>query len=318
VAIPDALRHTAATIVGQQKVKDDRVRFTDVGAMVTKHQDKEYTLNNAYIWFLIPCGSNCSMWSDTCRLDRSVRRWIPQSDLFGLIAMQVFIRLRLGKACMTEQLGFGWRTRNHQRPKTPGQEFPRGGHMDVIDLLVADHNRVRGLISRYKDADEADKTAEAAELADLIIGELKVHMTAEEDVFYQAVKKRTSEIKDDVEEGYEEHHVAKVLIDEIGDLKAGSDTWVAKMTVLIESVEHHVDEEEDELFPSVRSSTDAARREKLGQEFDEKRVSLGATPLDDKLELSTADLHEKASKQDIPGRSKMDHDELAATVDVLS
>ena len=188
--------------------------------------------------------------------------------------------------------------------------------MDVIDLLVADHNRVRGLISRYKDADEADDTNEASQLADAIIRELNVHMVAEESVFYQAVKKRTNEIKDDVDEGYEEHHVAKVLIGEIQDLKPGSDPWVAKMTVLIESVEHHVDEEEDELFPSVRSSTDAPRREKLGQEFDEKRVSLGGPSLEEKIEESTSDLRKKASKQDIPGRSKMGHDELAATVDL--
>ena len=188
--------------------------------------------------------------------------------------------------------------------------------MDVIDLLVADHNRVRGLISRYKDADEADDTNEASQLADAIIRELNVHMVAEESVFYQAVKKRTNEIKDDVDEGYEEHHVAKVLIGEIQDLKPGSDQWVAKMTVLIESVEHHVDEEEDELFPSVRSSTDAPRREELGQEFDEKRVSLGGPSLGEKIEESTSDLRKKASKQDIPGRSKMGHDELAATVDL--
>ena len=190
--------------------------------------------------------------------------------------------------------------------------------MDVIDLLVADHNRARGLISRYKDADEAGKTEEASELADAIIRELNVHMVAEESVFYQAVKKRTGEIKDDVDEGYEEHHVAKVLIGEIGDLKAGSDSWVAKMKVLIESVEHHVDEEEEELFPSVRSSTDAPRREKLGQAFDEKKVSLGATSLAEKMDVATADLREKASRQDIPGRSKMDHDQLAATVDIES
>jgi len=188
--------------------------------------------------------------------------------------------------------------------------------MDVIDLLVADHNRVRGVISRYRDADEADKTAEASELSATFIHELNVHMTAEEDVFYQAVKERTDDIKEDVDEGYEEHHVAKVLIGEIEDLEAGSDTWVAKMKVLIESVEHHIDEEEEELFRSVRTSTEPPRREKLGQDFDEKRVSLGALSLADKLNLSTADLHEKASDQAIPGRSKMGHDELAATVEI--
>jgi Hemerythrin HHE cation binding domain len=67
--------------------------------------------------------------------------------------------------------------------------------MDIIDLLVADHNRVRGLISRYKDADEADDTNQASQLADAMIRELNVHMVAEESVFYQAVRKRTNETK---------------------------------------------------------------------------------------------------------------------------
>jgi hemerythrin superfamily protein len=188
--------------------------------------------------------------------------------------------------------------------------------MDVIELLTADHNRVRGLISKYKDAEEADKSGEATELAEKIIHELGVHMAAEEEIFYQSVKKRTSEIKGDVDEGYEEHHVAKVLIDEIRDLDSGSDQWVAKMTVLIESVEHHIDEEEDELFPSVRSSTDGSRREELGKALDEKKVSLGDMSLTERLEFSSKELHTRASEQDIPGRSTMDHDELAATVAV--
>jgi hemerythrin-like domain-containing protein len=188
--------------------------------------------------------------------------------------------------------------------------------MDVIELLIADHNRVRGLISKYKDADEADTSEEASELADKIIHELELHMTAEEDVFYESVKKRTGEIKDDVDEGYEEHHVAKILIDEIDRLDSGSDSWVAKMTVLIESVEHHIDEEEEELFPSVRSSTEASRRETLGKALDEEKVSLGAVSLSERLELTGKDLRAWASEQDIPGRSTMDHDELAATVDI--
>ena len=188
--------------------------------------------------------------------------------------------------------------------------------MDVIDLLVADHNRVRGLMARCKDVNEAGDTAGSSSLADRLIGELIAHMEAEEAVFYRAVKVRSEDIKEDVDEGNEEHHVARVLIGELGDLRAGSDSWLAKMKVLIESVEHHIDEEEDELFPSVRSSTDVDRREQLGQEFDAKKVSLGAMSLADRRELTGVQLRELASEQEIPGRSSMDHDQLAATVDV--
>jgi hemerythrin superfamily protein len=188
--------------------------------------------------------------------------------------------------------------------------------MDVIELLIADHNRMRGLFSRYNEADEADDTNSAAGLSADIIEELNIHMEAEESVFYKSVKKRSDEIDDDVNEGYEEHHVAKVLIGEIQGLEPGSDSWTAKMTVLIESVEHHIDEEEEDLFASVRSSTDESRRNALGDELDAKKVELGATALADKLDLSKTELEHKAREQNIPGRSKMDHDELAATVDV--
>jgi hemerythrin-like domain-containing protein len=189
-----------------------------------------------------------------------------------------------------------------------------GVDMDVLDLLVADHNRVRGLIARYNEADDADDQKEASVLATSIIEELKIHMGAEEEVLYQAVKERSEEIGEDVAEGYEEHHVAKVLIEEIEGLEAGSDTWVAKMTVLIESTEHHLDEEEDELFPSVRSHSKVEWRNELGDKLDASEVALGATPLEEKLGRSNSDLHELAREQSIPGRSTMDHDHLAATV----
>jgi hemerythrin superfamily protein len=188
--------------------------------------------------------------------------------------------------------------------------------MDVIDLLVADHNRVRGLFTRYQAADEADNTEEASALAGEIIKELKIHMAAEEAVFYRAVKERTEEIHEEVDEGAEEHHVARVLIGEIENVAPGSDSWVAKMTVLIESVEHHVDEEEEELFPSVRSATPASWREELGTRLEVEKGYLGAPALADKMERTKAELHTMARQQEIPGRSKMGHDELAATVGV--
>jgi hemerythrin superfamily protein len=186
--------------------------------------------------------------------------------------------------------------------------------MDVIDLLVADHNRVRGLFSRYNEAEEAKEFDTAGVLASRILEELEIHMAAEEAVFYASVKDRSEELSDDVDEGIEEHHVAKILIGEIKDLEVGSDPWVAKMTVLIESVTHHVDEEEEELFPTSRSSSDTAWRDQLGEKLESQRVDLGAPPLSETMDLSLAELKEKASEQQIPGRSSMGHDELAATV----
>jgi len=183
--------------------------------------------------------------------------------------------------------------------------------MDVIDLLTADHNRMRGLIARYRDA-TADE--ERAVLASKMVDELQRHMAAEEKVFYRAVGDRTEEIGKDVDEGYEEHHVAKMLIEELETLKPMSDPWAAKVTVLIESVEHHIGEEEEELFPTVRSSTETDWRKDLGERLDSEEVRLGAAPLAERMDSTVVELRGLAREQDIPGRSSMNHDELAATV----
>jgi hemerythrin-like domain-containing protein len=130
--------------------------------------------------------------------------------------------------------------------------------MDAVALLVADHNRVRGLVARYEDAHDSGDLDEAAKLVAKIVEELEVHMAIEEEVFYPAIHELKDEIGESVDEGIEEHHVAKVLIKELGSLQPTDESWVAKVTVLIESVEHHVDEEEEELFPRVRGASNAA------------------------------------------------------------
>jgi hemerythrin superfamily protein len=186
--------------------------------------------------------------------------------------------------------------------------------MDALELLKADHNRVRGLFSRFKEADEEDHDDEAAELAGKIVAELQVHTTIEEEIFYPAVHDLSEEVGETVDEGLQEHHVAKTLIEELGSVETGSDDWSAKMKVLIENVEHHAEEEEDELFPKVRSATEAGMREELAERLEARKAELGAPTAADKEQLSTDELREKASEQQIPGRSKMDREELVATV----
>ena len=187
--------------------------------------------------------------------------------------------------------------------------------MDAIALLTADHNRVRGLFKRFKDAEEADQATEMTKLAELIFEQLDVHTSIEETTFYPQVKKQSDEIKDTVDEGLEEHMVAKRLIAECQSIETGSDQWKAKMKVLIESIEHHAGEEETEMFPKVRSAFKGDGLETLGQELEAAKKKLGAPVLADAIDLTKEELATKASEQEIPGRSKMDHDELAATID---
>ncbi|MDP1820833.1 MAG: hemerythrin domain-containing protein [Acidimicrobiales bacterium] len=186
--------------------------------------------------------------------------------------------------------------------------------MNALDLLIADHNRVRGLFTRFKDAHQQDDDTMAIELAGKIFDELQVHTTIEEEIFYPAVHDTDDEIKETVDEGVQEHHVVKVLLEELGQVAPAGDEWAAKMMVLIENVEHHAEEEEKEMFPPLRSQLDAATLDGLAEQLEQRKRDLGAPVLADKADLAKEQLLQLAKEQEIPGRSSMSHDELAATV----
>lgn len=186
--------------------------------------------------------------------------------------------------------------------------------MDALKLLTADHNRMRGMFTRFTAAQEAEDPTQMGELCEKIFRDLEVHTTIEEEIFYPGVHDLSEEIGDTVDEGIEEHHVVKVLMSEIRELPVGADDWVAKMTVLMENVQHHIEEEESELFSSVRSEMDADTLSDLAEQLEDKKRELGAPTVADKIDLTKSDLDELAKEQEIPGRSNMDHEELAATV----
>jgi hemerythrin superfamily protein len=186
--------------------------------------------------------------------------------------------------------------------------------MDATTLLTADHNRVRGLFTRFQSAHEADDTRTMRELADEMVTELKVHTTIEEEIFYPEVRRGSSELEEIVAEGLEEHHVVDVLMEELAGLEPGSEEWTAKVQVMIENVEHHAEEEEQEMFPLVRRAFDADVQEALVKRLEARKAELGAPTLADKQNLTVEQLRELASEQEIPGRSDMDREELLATV----
>ena len=187
--------------------------------------------------------------------------------------------------------------------------------MDAIQLLTADHNRVRGLFKRFKAAHEADDTATAETVVTKILEELHVHATIEERVFYPGIKGKNDELDEVVAEGIEEHNVVKTLMAEIKELTPEAEEWAAKVQVLIENVEHHAEEEETEMFKFVRKALDAASREEMATQMVGVKRELGAPTSDDAIDLTTAELERKAQEQEIPGRSKMDREELLITVD---
>lgn len=186
--------------------------------------------------------------------------------------------------------------------------------MSALELLTGDHNRVRGLFTRFKSAKESDDLAEMTTLATKILTELEVHSTFEEEIFYPELHDLNDEVHESITEGYEEHAVVKNLMAEIGSMEPNTEDWAAKCTVLIENVEHHAEEEEEELFPKVRSNTSAEQRQSLADRMEARTAELGAPTLADKADLTGEQLTELAKEQEIPGRSKMSTDELRMAV----
>ena len=138
--------------------------------------------------------------------------------------------------------------------------------MDAITLLKSDHEKVSAIFEKLEPTTErALKTRE--ELFAKLKAELDVHAHIEETIFYPAIIKN-EEIKDIVMEGLEEHKQAKTLLREIPNLSDGSEKFEAKLKVLMEDIEHHVKEEEEEMFPKVKKAFDKEELEELGAELE--------------------------------------------------
>jgi DUF438 domain-containing protein len=120
---------------------------------------------------------------------------------------------------------------------------------DAIGLLTADHAEVRRLFERYEQlADDEAEAEERQALAEQICAMLTVHTTIEEEIFYPAAREAIDE-QDLLDEAEVEHASAKDLIAQIQDMDADEELYDAKVKVLGEYVNHHVQEEENELFP---------------------------------------------------------------------
>src|ERR1700722_494466 len=125
--------------------------------------------------------------------------------------------------------------------------------MDAITQLKADHKAVEALFKRFEKAGDGARAAKG-DIADRIIEELSVHAAIEEQVFYPSVRREVEGVEDQVLESLEEHHIAKWVLSELDGMDPSDERFDAKVTVLIESVRHHVEEEEQDLFPAVRAA----------------------------------------------------------------
>ena len=148
---------------------------------------------------------------------------------------------------------------------------------DAIVQLKDDHKEIKRLFREFEQAGD-NATTTKGRLAKRILEELTVHTYLENEVMYPEVRKRLPEVEDDVLESYEEHHVADVLAAELAMMSPDHERFVPKMTVLIENVRHHIEEEEQEWFPKVREGLGRKALQDLGANMEMARAKAPRRP----------------------------------------
>ena len=144
--------------------------------------------------------------------------------------------------------------------------------MNAFQLLKEDHQKVSGIFQQLEPTTErAEKTR--TELFAKLREELDVHARVEETIFYPAIKQE-AETREIVLEGFEEHHVVKMLLKELEALPVDTEQWTAKLKVLQENVEHHVEEEEGEMFQKARQVLSEEQINELGARMEEAKKKL--------------------------------------------
>jgi Hemerythrin HHE cation binding domain len=144
--------------------------------------------------------------------------------------------------------------------------------MDAMSLLKEDHRKVKKILAELESTTERGvKTRE--ELFTKVKQELVIHEAIEEEIFYPALKEhpKTEEI---ALEGYEEHHVVDTVMAEIEGVAYDDEKWGAKFSVMKENLEHHIEEEEGEMFKQARQVFDQDELTQLGESMKARKEDL--------------------------------------------
>lgn len=152
--------------------------------------------------------------------------------------------------------------------------------LDALALLKKDHELVKSLMNEMDKEEDQDQLSSMFEQ---LVDELTVHERIEEEIFYPALQK-LPEAKEDVLESFEEHHLVDEIVAQM-DVETDDDKWKAKFTVMKENVEHHIQDEEEKLFPKAEkllgpeklaalgvkmADLQQAEQEALAEEVDEE------------------------------------------------
>jgi hemerythrin superfamily protein len=165
-------------------------------------------------------------------------------------------------------------TRTHSGTQAGTQSNAVAAGQDAIALLTADHREVSEMFEQFEQLGDRATTSKE-KLKDKICKALIAHTAIEEEIFYPAVREKIEEGEDLVDEAVVEHAAAKDLIKQLQEMQPDDELYDAKVKVLGEQVEHHVKEEEKEMFPKVKKS--GLDLLALGQEMALRKQELMST-----------------------------------------
>jgi hemerythrin-like domain-containing protein len=153
-----------------------------------------------------------------------------------------------------------------------GRAMPNAKALNALNVLMEDHQYVRKSYREFKKLDPEEDTEQVQALVKQVCAALKVHVRIEEEVFYPAVRRAIKD-KDLIDEAEVEHDSAKILIRQLTRMNPRDPKYAATFTVLCEYVEHHVKEEESEMFPKVRRAR--LNLQALGKKLMARKIRLG-------------------------------------------
>jgi hemerythrin-like domain-containing protein len=142
--------------------------------------------------------------------------------------------------------------------------------MNAIELLTSDHREIKDLLSELESTTERG-VATRSDLFEKIRRNLTVHEVIEEEIFYPTLKQHPK-AKEIVLEGIEEHDVVNILMGELENTPFDDETWGPKAKVMQENIEHHIEEEEGDMFKKARQVFDAEELKQLGAAMEERKA----------------------------------------------
>ena len=135
--------------------------------------------------------------------------------------------------------------------------------MDATKLLIQQHDEVKQLFKECESLGEQE-FKRRSEIVGQITQKLRLHTQIEEEILYPGVKSVDTEL---VLECFEEHHMVKILLEELEQTQPSNERYMAKLSVLQEMVEHHIQEEEGTLFPEIRESCGVEKLNEFGMKL---------------------------------------------------